>query len=291
MAKSKDTIIIIAGHGETAFNKKDLLQAVSGYMKHYKNVKLIGNGETNLSLDKVKKSLTDLKNGNFDVCVYVHGEQRPNGFNFCFGDNNYVHCSKLFDVISETTSNPVNLHIFSCHGGGALEKAYTKHLPDGSTAFSYCDYDSCLLGQDVRNFFKNLNSTDLKDSSIESMLYLYLASMQSRKAVTLANKNSEPINLLNCMLNAQGKPLSESQINKIKTAIGHLFSPKILDTVIKKFANDGEYNMNGVEIGCAIAITHLIYKDNLTKLNYDKYPKNKEIIGESRAWEHISIEY
>lgn len=69
MAKSKDTIIIIAGHGGTAFNKKDLLQAVSGYMKHYKNVKLIGNGEANLSLDKVKETLTDVKNGNL---MYVY---------------------------------------------------------------------------------------------------------------------------------------------------------------------------------------------------------------------------
>jgi len=275
MAKSKDTIIIIAGHGGTAFNKKDLLQAVSGYMKHYKNVKLIGNGEDNLSLDKVKETLTDVKNGNFDVCVYAHGEQRPNGFNFCFGDNNYVHCSKLFDVISEATSNPVNLHIFSCHGGGALEKAYTKHLPDGSIAFSCCDYSNSLPGQDVKNFFKNLNSMNLKDNSIESMLYLYLASMQNRNAVMLASKNSEPINLLNCMLNVQGRALSESQINKIKGAIGSLFSPKTLDTVIKKFANDGEYNMYAVEIGCAMAITHLIHKNNLTALNYNKYPKKQ----------------
>ena len=65
----------------------------------------------------------------------------------------FIHCSKLFDVISEATSNPVNLHIFSCHGGGALEKAYTKHLPDGSIAFSCCDYSNSLPGQDVKNFF------------------------------------------------------------------------------------------------------------------------------------------
>lgn len=275
MTKSKDTIIIIAGHGGTAFNKKDLLLVVSGYMKHYKNVKLIGNGEDNLSLAKVKETLTDVKNGNFDVCVYAHGVQRPNGFNFRFGDNNYVHCSKLFDVISEATSNPVNLHIFSCHGGGALEKAYTKHLPDGSIAFSCCDYSNSLPGYDVKNFFKNLNSMNLKDNSIESILYLYLASMQNRNAVMLASKNSEPINLLNCMLNVQGRALSESQINKIKGAIESLFSPKNLDTVIKKFANDGEYNMYAVEIGCAMAITHLIYKNKLAELNYNKYPKRQ----------------
>lgn len=116
---------------------------------------------------------------------------------------------------------------------------------------------------------------NLKDNSIESMLHLYLASMQNRNAVMLASKNSEPINLLNCMLNVQGRALSESQINKIKAAIGSLFSPKTLNTVIKKFANDGEYNMYAVEIGCAMAITHLIYKNNLPELNYDKYPKTK----------------
>lgn len=273
MAKNNDTIIIIAGHGKMAFNKKDLFQAVSGYMKHYKNVKLIGNGKTNLSLDDIKESLADVKNSKFDVCVYAHGEQRPDGFNFCFGDNIYVHCSKLFDVISETTSNPVNLHIFSCHGGGALEKSYTKRLPDGSAAFSCCDYKNSLPGQDVKDFFKNLNSMDLKDNSIESMLYLYLASMQNRNAVMLARKNSEPINLLNCMLNIQGKPLSETQINEIKSAFGPLFSPETLNTVIKKFATDGEYNMYAVEIGCAMAITHLIHKNDLAELNYNKYQK------------------
>lgn len=132
-----------------------------------------------------------------------------------------------------------------------------------------------MPGQDVKDFFKNLNSKDLKDNSIESILYLYLASMQNRNAVMLASKNSGPINLLNCMLNAQGKPLSEAQINKIKTTLGSLFSPKILNTVIKKFANDGEYNMYAVEIGCAMAITYLIYKDKLAELNYNKYPKRQ----------------
>ena len=271
MTKINDTIIIIAGHGEMAFGKKDLFKAVSGYMKHYKNVKLIGNGETNLSLDKIKESLTDVKNSTFDVCLYAHGEQRPDGFNFRFGDNNYIHCSKIFDVINETTSKPVNLHIFSCHGGGALD--YTERLPDGSAAFSCCDYNDSLPGQDVERFFKKLNSMDLKDNSIESILYLYLASMQNRNAVMLARKNTKPINLLNCMLNAQGKPLSENQTNKIKTAIGSLFSPTTLDTVIKKFADNGEYNMYALEIGCAMAITHLIHKNDLEKLNYNKYPK------------------
>ena len=75
------------------------------------------------------------------------------------------------------------------------------------------------------------------------------------------------------MLNAQGKPLSENQTNKIKTAIGSLFSPTTLDTVIKKFADNGEYNMYALEIGCAMAITHLIHKNDLEKLNYNKYPK------------------
>lgn len=287
MVESKDTIIIIAGHGKEAFNKKDLLLAVSGYMKHYKNVKLIGNGETNLSLDKVRESLTNMKNNDFDICMYAHGTQRPDGFYFCFGDKNYIHCTDVFDAISKTTSKPVNLHIFSCHGGGALAKPYIQRLPDNSTIFSCCDYDSSLPGQDVEKFFKNLNSKDLKDNSIDSILYLYLASMQNRNAVMLASKNSEPINLLNCMLNTQGKPLSEAQINKIKTTIGSLFSSKTLNTVIKKFANDGEYNMYAAEIGCAMAITHLIYKNKLAELNYNKYPKqqNHHMRIEIDMWE------
>lgn len=273
MAKSKDTIIIIAGNGGTAFNKKDMLNAVSGYMKHYKNVKLIGDGETDLSLDKIKESLASIKSKNFDVCLYAHGKRLPNGFNFCFADNKYVHCSKLFDAISETTSNPVNLHIFSCHGGGALISTYTKHLPDGSMAFSCCDYNNMLPGGDVKNFIKNLNSMKLKDNSIESILYIYLASVVDRNAVMLARKNSDPINLLNCMLNVQGQPLSQSQINKVKNNIGHLFSPKILNTVIKKFESSGEYNMYAVEVGCAMAITHLIHKEDLAYLNHNIYPQ------------------
>ena len=93
-----------------AFGRKNLLQAVSGYMKHYKNVKLIGNEETNLSLDKIKESLTDVKNGNFDIGLYANGEHRPSGFYFRFGDNNAVHCIDIFDAINTTTSKPVNLH-------------------------------------------------------------------------------------------------------------------------------------------------------------------------------------
>ena len=271
----KDTIIILAGNGGEAFGKKDILYAVSGYMNQYRNVVTIGNGTENLAIQKIKDSLAKHSGDNFDICIYAHGVQRPNGFNFSFGDDNYVQCTKLFDEINKATDKPVNVHILSCHGGGALAKPYLARLPDGSAAFSCCGYNNSLPGQDVEKFFKNLNSKDLKDNSIESILYLYLASMQNRNAVMLARKNSEPINLLNCMLNAQGKPLSEAQINKIKTTIGSLFSSKTLNTVIKKFANDGEYNMYAVEIGCAMAITHLIYKNKLAELNYNKYPKQQ----------------
>ena len=113
----KDTIIVLAGNGGTAFGKKDIINAVSGYMNQYRNVITIGNGTDDISITKIKDSLAQHSGDNFDVCIYAHGEKRQNGFNFYFGGDNYVHCIKLFDEINKTTDKPVNLHIFSCHGG------------------------------------------------------------------------------------------------------------------------------------------------------------------------------
>ena len=92
--------------------------------------------------------------------------------------------------------------------------------------------------------------------------------MGNRNAVMFAKKNKEPINLLHCRLNATGSKLQEKQVAQIKAKFGTLFSPKILNTVIKKFANTGEYNMYAIEIGCAMAITYLVYKNDLAELNY-----------------------
>ena len=105
-------------------------------------------------------------------------------------------------------------------------------------------------------------------------MYAYLASMQNRNAIMFARKNTEPLNLLNCLMNAQGKSLTPKQITKIKAEFESLFSQKTLDTVIKKFTNDGEYNMYAKEIGCAMAITYLVYKNSLAELNYNRYPKH-----------------
>lgn len=250
------TIVVLVGNGGTAFDKKDVQRVVSGYRKHYNNVILIGDGKEDLSFEQIKENLKQCEGEKFDMCLFAHGKQKPEGFHFNFGDQYDVHASKVFDAISKVTQKPVNMHIFSCHGGGALE--YLDLLPNGSKAFSCCDYKSELPGSDVDSFFDNLNNRKLKDNSFETMLITYCASLKNRNAVMVGEKGGSISNLLSEMIDRTGKPLSKVETTLVNKTLSSFFEKEELENVIKKFENSGEYNMYAVEVGCAMAITRTL---------------------------------
>ena len=162
----------------------------------------------------------------------------------------------LFQAINKVTDNPVNMHIFSCHGGGALEDL--NYLPDGSQAFSCCDSKNLLPGTDVERYFDKLNTVKLDNTNLSSIMNVYMASMKNRNSILRAEKGKAPVDLLNQMITSTGTPLQNHEIEIITQKLSHLFDKDTLDTVIQKYANKGEYNMFASEVGCAMAITQLL---------------------------------
>ena len=263
MNTKNDTIVMIAGKGGTAFDKTDILSATLGLKKHYPNFVVIGNGEDDISLEQIKKRLKERDVNKFDLCILAHGEQKDDGFHFMLNDDNGISSADFFKTISEATKNPVNVHIFSCHGGGALKDI--NYLPDGSKAFSCCDGRSVLPETDVQRYFHKLSNMNLDNTDLDTIMNVYLASMENRNAVLMIEKNKTPVNLLNLMLESTGRPLQDSEKKLITETFSSFFAKEILDAVIQKYAQKGEYNMYAKEIGCAMAIAQLLNKTNNAK--------------------------
>ena len=68
----------------------------------------------------------------------------------------------------------------------------------------------------------------------------------------------QPTDLLRKMIATTGRKLSEEEKSLVKEKLTPYFDEKLLNTVIDKFASSGEYNIDAVEVGCAMAITHQI---------------------------------
>ena len=121
---TEKTMVIIAGNGGTAFNEEDITKLRTSYERHYGHVICIGDGKQNVELKEIEATMESLKGQEFDVCIYTHGVS-TNGFSFVISDGTEKEISpeKLFEKIAAATEKPINMSIFSCHGGGSLHAA------------------------------------------------------------------------------------------------------------------------------------------------------------------------
>ncbi len=287
----RNNIILLAGPGKPAFEKKDVLLAEKALMTQGANVVRIGDGEHNILSADIDRLLESIKSSDSDVTLVImaHGDER--GYLDLTGEFT-TSAEELFRKVTDSSGgHKIDVFSIACYGGvlagSALrEGSALRALPKGSAYISLSPKKTGITGENIEPFWAYLAEHNLSCSSAESMLVVYLVVGMKNRYVPTISTQKTTVDLERQLAYFCGKLLSKEIRAAVCSDLSPLIDPIITNTLMNeiekaRFAGD----FSAAKYGPLLAICHAasgkmelyIKPTEIKTTNEDAVPPKKQL--------------